>query len=177
MYKTRKSWKSVLGLTYTFAKWIEGFLPNFWENFSFWRPNNVPILFLCQKCAVFVVQILFWWWIFQKGNFIKAGSADCRKPCSERSERCPPRDRRDAFVHVKRLDLLHLLNVFVASVCLWGETSYSLNLPYSRFRRREPHRQHANWATFCLVWIQQNHWLCLLWCVPINWKNWACLER
>ena len=42
-----------------------------------------------------------------KGNFIKAGSADCGKPCSERSERCAPRDRRDAFVHVKRLDLLH----------------------------------------------------------------------
>ena len=103
------------------------------------------------KMRSFVVQILTCWSIFQKGNFIKAGSADCRKPCSERRERCSPRDRRDAFVQVKRVGLLHLLNVFVAFVCLWVETLYSLNLPSSRFRRREPHRQHANWATF--VWF------------------------
>ena len=69
------------------------------------------------KMRNFVVQILSCLLIFQKGNFIKAGAADCRKPCYERRERSSHRDRRDAFVHVKRLDLLHLLNVFVAFVC------------------------------------------------------------
>ena len=60
------------------------------------------------KMRNFVVQILSCLLIFQKGNFIKAGAADCRKPCYERRERSSHRDRRDAFVHVKRLDLLRL---------------------------------------------------------------------
>ena len=62
-------------------------------------------------------------------NFLKAGWAAYGKTWPGKCQWGPHRDWWDAFVPVKRLNtilyllnLLYLLNVFVAFVCLWGET-------------------------------------------------------
>ena len=166
----RESRKLTHGLASILAKWRKmtkfyQFLRDILVFEEKWRKRAkyYTSFALCQKCAILgsKFRLVQFYHRAEGDNSIKAGWAACGKTWPGKCQWGPHRDWWDAFVPVKRLNtilyllnLLYLLNVFVAFVCLWGETVLAKPLSLQVPAKKAADSRPIELLLFCLLFTK-----------------------